>query len=249
LLEQLKRAVCRANLELVRRGLVLETWGNLSAIDRSRGMVVIKPSGVAYSALKPRHMVVVSLAAGRVVEGTLRPSSDTPTHLELYRAWSAIGAVAHTHSLWATAWAQATRPIPPLGTTHADTFFGPVPCTRRLRPAEIRSDYERNTGRVIVETFARLDALQVPAVLVAQHGPFIWGPTAEATVARAAILERVAQMASETLRLAPSARPIGQPLLRKHFLRKHGPDATYGQPGKEPKRSQITRIHGFHRFR
>ena len=229
MLERLKKLVCEANLDLVSRGLVLETWGNLSAIDRARGLVVIKPSGVAYSALKPRHMVVVSLKDGRVVEGTLRPSSDTPTHLELYRAFAGIGAVAHTHSLFATAWAQARRAIPVLGTTHADTFYGPVPCTRPLRPAEIRTEYERNTGKVIVETFARLNPLHVPGVLVAEHGPFVWGRSPEETVSNAAILETVARMASETLRIAPGARPIGRALLDKHFLRKHGPGATYGQ--------------------
>ena len=242
--EELKTAVCRANLDLVARGLVLETWGNLSGIDREEGLVVIKPSGVPYSALRPRHMVVVSLNDGRVVEGKLRPSSDTPTHLELYRAFAGIGAVAHTHSLFATAWAQAEREIPVLGTTHADAFYGPVPCTRPLRAAEIKTDYEQNTGKVIVETFAKLDRgdsplfpqrkkgtvpLCVPGVLVAEHGPFVWGRTPEETVANAAILEAVARMASETLRIAPDAKPIGRVLLDKHFLRKHGPAATYGQ--------------------
>jgi L-ribulose-5-phosphate 4-epimerase len=248
-LENLKKAVCAANLELVSRGLVVETWGNLSGIDRTRGLVVIKPSGVAYSALRPRDMVVVSLATGRVVEGTLQPSSDTPTHLELYRAFAGIGGVAHTHSLYATAWAQARREIPPLGTTHADTFHGPVPCTRPLRPGEIKTHYELNTGKVIVETFMNgdctlfssrekgtvpsesvpIDPLHVPGVLVAEHGPFAWGVSIADTVVHAAVLERVAQMASETLLLSPRARPIGQPLLDKHFLRKHGPDAYYGQ--------------------
>jgi L-ribulose-5-phosphate 4-epimerase len=263
LLEKLKTEVCAANLELVSRGLVIETWGNLSGIDRARGLVVIKPSGVAYSVMKPRDMVVVALDTGKVVEGKLNPSSDTPTHLELYRAFAGIGGVAHTHSLYATAWAQARREIPPLGTTHADTFHGPVPCTRPLRPSEIRSEYERNTGLVIVETFAKLaasgskrrrgdcplfskdgekgtvpfggkgtvliDPLHVPGVLVAEHGPFAWGATIADTAVHAAVLERVAQMASETLLLSPGAKPIGRPLLDKHFLRKHGPGAYYGQ--------------------
>lgn len=229
MLTQLKQSVCRANLELVREGLVIQTWGNASAIDRERGLVVIKPSGVAYDGMKPGHMVVVSLETGEVVEGGLKPSSDTPTHLVLYRAFAAIGGVVHTHSLMATAWAQACRGIPAYGTTQADYWQGEVPCTRALRPAEIRGDYEAATGRVIVERYGQLDPLAHPAVLVASHGPFTWGRTVEDAVHNAAVLEFVARLASETLRINPGVRPMPRALLDKHFLRKHGPGAYYGQ--------------------
>src|ERR1700743_1287329 len=175
MLEKLKAKVCTANLDLVARGLVIETWGNASGIDRQRGLVVIKPSGVAYSGLQPRHMVVVSLTDGKVVEGNLKPSSDTPTHLVLYRTFKEIGGVVHTHSLYATAWAQAGKNLPSYGTTQADYWYGDVPCTRQLRPAEIKTDYEVNTGQVIAETFRGKNPLQHPAVLVASHGPFTWG--------------------------------------------------------------------------
>ncbi|MCS7337301.1 MAG: L-ribulose-5-phosphate 4-epimerase [Verrucomicrobiae bacterium] len=229
MLEELKQAVWRANLDLVAKGLVIETWGNASGIDRQRGLVVIKPSGVPYDAMKSEHMVVVSLEDGSVVEGALKPSSDTPTHLELYRAFAAIGGVVHTHSLYATVWAQARREIPALGTTHADHFYGPVPCTRLMKPREIKTDYELNTGRVIVERFRRLDPMSVPGVLVASHGPFTWGPTVEKAVENAVVLEQVARLALETLRLNPRVRPMQRALLDKHFLRKHGPGAYYGQ--------------------
>ena len=229
MLNQLKRDVCRANLALVKEGLVIQTWGNVSGIDRARGLVVIKPSGVPYDGMTPKDMVVVSLKTGRVVEGRLKPSSDTPTHLVLYRAFPGIGGVVHTHSLYATAWAQARREIPAYGTTQADYWFGEVPCTRALTPREIKSDYETNTGRVIVGTFQRLDPMQHPAVLVASHGPFTWGGDASDAVHNAAVLEFVARLASETLRLDPKVKPMASALLNKHFLRKHGTNAYYGQ--------------------
>jgi L-ribulose-5-phosphate 4-epimerase len=232
MLEQLKSAVCQANLDLVREGLVIQTWGNASGIDRARGLVVIKPSGVAYDVMKPEHMVVVSLETGKVVEGELRPSSDTPTHLVLYRAFPKIGGVVHTHSLYATAWAQAKRALPSYGTTQADYWYGDVPCTRLLTPKEIKTDYEANTGHVIVERFKKLDSMQHPAVLVASHGPFTWGRDAHDAVHNAAVLEFVARLASETLRLNPRLKPMQPALLDKHFLRKHGPDAYYGQKEK-----------------
>ena len=231
MLEELKQQVCEANLRLVAEGLVLQTWGNVSGIDRASGHVVIKPSGVSYRHMKPGHMVVVSLETGKVVEGTLNPSSDTPTHLVLYRAFLAIGGIVHTHSLYATAWAQARREIPALGTTHADHFRGPVPCTRPMTSTEIRGDYEVNTGKVIVERLARLDALACPAVLVSSHGPFTWGRTAVDAVDNAVVLEFLARLASETRRVSPRARPMPGVLLDKHFLRKHGPGAYYGQTG------------------
>jgi L-ribulose-5-phosphate 4-epimerase len=229
MLERLKAEVCQANLDLVAAGLVIQTWGNVSGIDRKRGLVVIKPSGVPYASMKRRHMVVVSLQTGRVVEGSLKPSSDTPTHLVLYRALEGIGGVAHTHSLYATAWAQARRPLLAYGTTQADYWYGQVPCTRRMKPAEIRRDYEANTGRVIVETFKALDPLQHPAVLVASHGPFTWGRDVHEAVHNASVLEFIARLNSETLRIDSRARPLQSGLLDKHFLRKHGPGASYGQ--------------------
>jgi L-ribulose-5-phosphate 4-epimerase len=229
MLEDLKRQVCKANLDLVREGLVIQTWGNASAVDRERGLVVIKPSGVAYGKMKPEHMVVLSLDNGKVLEGDLKPSSDTPTHLVLYRAFKDIGGVVHTHSLYATAWAQAKRGIPSYGTTQADYWYGDVPCTRLMTPAEIETDYEANTGQVIVETFKNLDPMQHPAVLVASHGPFAWGKDVESAVHNAVVLEFVARLAGETLRLDPKIEPMQSALLDKHFLRKHGPKAYYGQ--------------------
>jgi L-ribulose-5-phosphate 4-epimerase len=229
MLENLKRRVCRANLDLVREGLVIQTWGNASAVDRKRGLLVIKPSGVAYDKMKPEHMVVLSLVTGKVVEGDLKPSSDTPTHLVLYRAFKDIGGVVHTHSLYATAWAQARRSIPSYGTTQADYWYGDVPCTRLMTPDEIKTGYEANTGRVIVETFKNLDPMQHPAVLVASHGPFTWGKDVESAVHNAAVLEFIAKLAGETLRLNPQIEPMQSTLLDKHFLRKHGPKAYYGQ--------------------
>jgi len=229
MLKKLKAEVCKANLDLVTEGLVIQTWGNASAVDRERGVVVIKPSGVPYASMKPQHMVAVSLETGKVVDGHLKPSSDTPTHLELYRAFPNIGGIVHTHSLYATAWAQALRPIPAYGTTHADYWHGAVPCTRSLTPPEIKRDYEANTGRVIVETFKKLDPMQHAAVLVANHGPFTWGASVDDAVHNAVVLEFVARLAAETLRLNPKTRPLQPALLDKHFLRKHGPKASYGQ--------------------
>lgn len=229
MLEDLKRTVCEANLELVRRGLVIQTFGNVSGVDRASNCMVIKPSGVGYADLKPEQMVVVSLATGEAMEGKLRPSSDTPTHLVLYRAFTEVGGIVHTHSPHATAWAQAGSEIPPLGTTHADFFEGPVPCTRDLTAGEIRTDYEANTGEVIVSRFARLDPLRTPGVLVVNHGPFAWGRTVAEAVQHAEALEFIARLASETLAINPGARAMPRVLLDKHFLRKHGPGAYYGQ--------------------
>ena len=229
MLRELRTEVCQANLDLVAEGLVIQTWGNVSGIDRRRGLVVIKPSGVPYDGMKPAHMVVVSLETGKVVEGKLKPSSDTPTHLVLYRAFPEIGGVVHTHSLYATAWAQARRGIPSFGTTQADYWYGEVPCTRPLTTKEIKADYEANTGQVIVEAFRKLDPMQHPAVLVASHGPFTWGEDAHDAVHHAGVLEFVARLASETLRIHPQTKPMQPALLGKHFLRKHGAGAYYGQ--------------------
>jgi len=226
---ELKQRVCEANLDLVREGLVIQTFGNVSGIDRERGLVVIKPSGVAYDKMKPEHMTVVALDSGQVVEGDLRPSSDTPTHLVLYRAFKEIGGITHTHSLYATAWAQAQKAIPSFGTTQADSWYGEVPCTRLMTPDEIKTDYEANTGHVIVERFKGLDPMQQPGVLVASHGPFSWGKDPHEAVHNAAILEYVAKLASETLRINTETTPIQSVLLDKHFLRKHGAKAYYGQ--------------------
>jgi len=229
MLEQLKRRVCRANLDLVKEGLVIHTWGNASGIDRRRGLVVIKPSGVPYEGMRPAHQVVLSLETGKVIEGRLKPSSDAHTHLVLYRAFPHVGGVVHTHSLYATAWAQAKRSIPAYGTTQADYWYGPVPCTRSLTRREIQTDYEANTGHVIVETFRELDPRQRPGVLVAGHGPFTWGRDVHEAVRNAAILEVIARLNSETLHLNPNLKPMPSTLLDKHFLRKHGPQAYYGQ--------------------
>ena len=224
----LRDAVCEANIELFRRGLAHFTFGNASAVDRERGLIVIKPSGVPYDALTPESMVVTDLE-GTLVEGHLRPSSDLPTHAALYRAFAGIGGVAHTHSMFATAFAQARRAIPVLGTTHADAFNGPVPVTRPLRRAQIASDYELNTGLAIVRRFRTLDPDAIPAVLVANHGSFCWGPAIGAAVENASYLEEVATMAYCTLLIDSRTRPISAALLDRHFLRKHGADATYGQ--------------------
>jgi L-ribulose-5-phosphate 4-epimerase len=232
MLEKLKQQVFEANLMLVKDGLVIQTWGNASGIDRATGRVVIKPSGVPYSDMKPEHMVVVSLETGKVVEGKLNPSSDTPTHLVLYRAFKDIGGVVHTHSLYATSWAQACREIPAFGTTHADYCYGPVPCTRLMRPKEIKGDYEANTGHVIVERFNKTNALDCPGVLVASHGPFTWGRTPAKAAENAAVLENLAHMAVETLTIKPGAKPMQQVLMDKHFFRKHGANAYYGQKEK-----------------
>lgn len=229
MLDDLKKAVCDANIRLAEEGLAVLSWGNVSGIDRDSGNVVIKPSGVMYGELTHDRMVVVSLATGETVEGDLNPSSDTPTHLELYRAFASVGGVIHTHSLYATAWAQGRREIPVYGTTHADAFYGTIPCTRRMEPAEIRADYELNTGKVIVERFADIDPEQVPGVLVCEHGPFAWGASPEKAVQNGVLLEYVARLASETIHVEPYPRGIRQVLLDKHYLRKHGDDAYYGQ--------------------
>ena len=229
--EALKQAVWRANLDLVDAGLVILTWGNVSAADRDAGVMAIKPSGVAYANLGPDDIVVVSLANGRVVEGSLKPSSDTPTHLHLYREFSTIGGIAHTHSPNAVSWAQAERDIPCLGTTHADHFHGPIPVTRRLSADEVRGPYEHNTGLVIAECFRTrgLDTTAMPGVLVAGHGPFAWGATARGAVENAIALEATARMALDTLRINPEAGGVDQVLLDRHHQRKHGDSAYYGQ--------------------
>lgn len=231
MLEKLKEEVCKANLDLVAEGLVIQTWGNASAVDRASGVMVIKPSGVPYSEMKPEHMVCVSLETSKVVEGKLKPSSDTDTHLILYREFPKIGGVVHTHSLYATSWAQACKPLLAYGTTQADYWYGDVPCTRKLTGAEIKNDYEANTGDVIVETFRKLkfDPMHHPAVLVASHGPFTWGKDAHDAVHNASVLEFIARLNSETLRINPKIKPMQSVLLDKHFMRKHGPKATYGQ--------------------
>lgn len=228
MLDSLKRTVVEANQELQRQNLVVYTWGNVSAIDRKEGLVVIKPSGVAYDDLTPDTMVVLDLE-GKVVEGDLRPSSDTPTHLELYRNFPEIGGVVHTHSPWATAWAQAGEGIPCMGTTHADYFYGEIPCTRPLTVDEVSKEYELETGRVIVKRFGSLDYRQVPAVLVAEHGPFTWGSDAANAVHNSVVLEEVAKMALLSRQLGRGSQPISQHVLDKHYLRKHGTDAYYGQ--------------------
>ena len=227
MLQELKKEVCQANLDLVRYGLVIFTWGNVSGIDRRKGLMVIKPSGVSYDGMKPEDMVVLDLE-GKRVEGKLNPSSDAPTHLYLYRKLESIGGIVHTHSEWATSWAQARRSIPAYGTTHADYFYGEIPCTRELTEAEVQENYEHNTGVVIVETFRELDPLAVPGVLVGQHGPFAWGKTPHEAVHNAKVMEEVAKMAyrSETLGNTGTIDPY---LLDKHYLRKHGKDAYYGQ--------------------
>ena len=224
----LKNDVFERNLELVRHGLVVLTWGNVSGIDREAGLVAIKPSGVPYDRMTAEDIVVVDLE-GRVVAGTLNPSSDLPTHLALYRAFPTAGGIVHTHSPKAVAWAQARRGIPAFGTTHADHFHGAVPCTRELTPAEVAEDYERNTGLVIEGRFHDLDPEAFPGVLVAGHGPFAWGPTPRKAVENAVALEQIAAMALDTLRLDPSAEPAPSYVLDKHYFRKHGPGAYYGQ--------------------
>ncbi|WP_319501765.1 L-ribulose-5-phosphate 4-epimerase [uncultured Draconibacterium sp.] len=227
MLEQLKEEVFKANLELVELDLVIFTWGNVSAIDREKGLVVIKPSGVSYEDMKAGDMVVVDME-GNVVEGNLKPSSDTATHLVLYKAFEGISGVVHTHSAWATSWAQAGRSIPALGTTHADYFYGAIPCTRKLTEEEVTTAYEVETGNVIVETFEGLDPVAIPGVLVNNHGPFSWGTSANNAVHNAKVMEEVAKMAHTALQLTPGAE-IDQFLLDKHYLRKHGKNAYYGQ--------------------
>jgi len=228
MLEQLKQSVCEANLQLQKRNLVIYSWGNVSGIDRKAGIVAIKPSGVSYDELTPDKMVLLSLD-GRIVEGNLKPSSDTPTHLELYRNFKNIGGICHTHSPNATIWAQAGREIPCLGTTHADNFYGPIPVTKPMTKTQIETDYELNTGKVIVKRFARLDPMHIPAVLVANHGPFTWGKDAAEAVENAVVLEQTAMMALGTICINPKQKKISQILLDKHYLRKHGKNAYYGQ--------------------
>ena len=230
MLTELRKKVLDANLELVRQGLVIYTWGNVSGIDREKGWVVIKPSGVEYGEMTADDLVIVDLD-GKVVEGTLRPSSDTPTHLELYKAFPAIGGVVHTHSTYAVAWAPAGRDIPSLGTTHADYFHGPVPCTGDLSAEQVAGAYEAETGRLIAETFRGRNAVETPGVLVRNHGPFTWGKDPAEAVYHARVLEEVARMAKLTLELNPAAA-IPKILEDKHFLRKHGPGAYYGQTKK-----------------
>jgi L-ribulose-5-phosphate 4-epimerase len=232
MLTDLKEAVFKANLDLARSGLVIMTFGNVSGIDRRKGIVAIKPSGVAYDSLKADDIVLVDLE-GQVVEGWLNPSSDTPTHIEIYKAFPEVGGVAHAHSEFATVFAQARREIPCYGTTHADVFHGPVPLTRLLVESEVAANYERNTGKVIVERFAGLEPLGLPAVLVAGHGPFAWGRAPAEAVETSVILEQVAKMAYRTMALDPRLAPLDRHILEKHFLRKHGPDAYYGQKKKE----------------
>jgi len=227
---QLKEEVLKANLALPQHDLVTFTWGNVSGIDRNTGLVVIKPSGVPYEQLTIEDLVVVDLE-GNIVEGELRPSSDTPTHLALYRALPEIGGIVHTHSPWATSWAQAKRSIPAFGTTHADYFYGEIPCTRELSDEEIEAAYEEETGHVIIETLSELhlEAVAVPGVLVANHAPFCWGKDADEAVHNAVVLEEVAKMGIHALNLNPSLTPIKQSILDKHYLRKHGANAYYGQ--------------------
>ena len=229
MLEQLKEKVFQANLQLPKHGLITFTWGNVSGIDREQGLVVIKPSGVSYDVMKADDMVVVDLKTGKTVEGSLKPSSDTPTHIELYKAFPNIGGVVHTHSRWATTFAQAGRGIMALGTTQGDYFYGEIPCTRKMTVAEIQDEYEKETGTVIIETFQGKDANAIPAVLVYSHGPFTWGTDAMDAVHNAVVLEEVAFMNFHTMMLEPNIPSMQQELLDKHYLRKHGANAYYGQ--------------------
>ena len=241
MLEELKKKVCQANLDLVKHGLVLFTWGNVSAIDRESGLVVIKPSGVSYDHMKLEDMVVVDLD-GKVVEGELNPSSDTPTHVVLYKAFPHIGGVVHTHSTYATAWAQAGENIPNIGTTHADYFHEDIPCTRNMKKAEVFGEYEKETGNVIVETFKEINPDDTPAVLVKNHGPFAWGKDADNAVHNAVVLEEVAKMAfiacnvhmsfNVNMGLMSNKPSMNKHLIEKHYSRKHGPNAYYGQKKK-----------------
>ena len=228
MLEELKEKVYRAKMSLVEHGLVIFTWGNVSGIDREKGLVVIKPSGVSYDTMKASDMVVVSLADGTVVEGDLRPSSDTPTHLALYRAFPEIGGVVHTHSTYATAWAQAGIDLPNIGTTHADYFHNDIPCTRDMNAAEVGGDYELETGNVIVERFIGMNPIHTPGVLVKNHGPFAWGKNPHDAVHNAVVMEQVAKMAFVAYQVNP-ALTMNPLLVEKHFSRKHGPNAYYGQ--------------------
>ena len=232
MLEQLKELVFQANLLLPKHGLITFTWGNVSGIDREQGLVVIKPSGVDYEVMKAEDMVVVDLERGGTVEGSLKPSSDTPTHLELYKAFPNIGGIVHTHSRWATSFAQAGRGIAALGTTHGDYFHGEIPCTRKMTTAEIEGEYEKETGLVIKETFQEKNPDSIPAVLVHSHGPFAWGTDSLDAVHNSVVLEEVAFMNFHTVMLEPGIPPMQQELLDKHYLRKHGTNAYYGQTKK-----------------
>ena len=231
MLEELKEIVCKANLELPKYGLVTFTWGNVSGVDREKGLMVIKPSGVEYDNMTPEDMVVVSLATGEKVEGKWKPSSDTATHVALYNAFPNIGGIVHTHSRWATSWAQAGKGIPAYGTTHGDYFYGEIPCTRKMTPAEIAGEYELETGNVIIESFKvrGIDPDQVPTVLVNSHGPFAWGTDPHNAVHNSVVLEELAFMAFHTEVMNPGISPMQQELLDKHYLRKHGKNAYYGQ--------------------
>lgn len=228
MLEKTKENVLKANLMLPKYNLVTFTWGNVSEIDRDKNLIVIKPSGVEYDEMTTEKMVVLNLN-GKVVEGKLRPSSDTATHLELYKSFPNIGGIVHTHSPWATIWAQAGEGIPCYGTTHADHFYGKVPCTRKIRESEIRNEYEKETGKVIVETFEKISPEDIKAVLVNSHGPFVWGENAQQAVKNSVVLEEVAKMAYHTIQLDNEKKSINSTLLDKHFLRKHGKNSYYGQ--------------------
>ncbi len=231
--DELRKAVCSANIELPKHNLVIYSWGNVSGIDRATGIVAIKPSGVAYHDLTPDKIVLLDLD-GNIVEGDFKPSSDTPTHLELYRNFEAIGGVCHTHSPAATAWAQACREIPCFGTTHADFFYGPIPLTEAMSEDAIQNEYELNTGRAIVKQFAGMDPMQTPAVLVANHGPFTWGKTPADALESMVVLEQIAAMAHHTVTINPKQDQISKALLDKHYLRKHGKNAYYGQGSPGP---------------
>ena len=235
MLEKLKREVFKANIDLVKHGLVIHTWGNVSGKDHETGLVVIKPSGVSYSSMKEEDMVVLD-SDGNIVEGKYKPSTDSPTHLFLYNTWPSLGGIVHTHSSYATAWAQAGKDIPPLGTTHADHFYGVVPCTRELTAVEVETEYELNTGKVIVERLKGIDPLAVPSSLVSYHGPFCWGLDPAEAVYNAVALEEIARMAFYTVLLKKS-EPVESYLLNKHFKRKHGKDAYYGQGEKKNKQT------------
>ncbi|MBR6531670.1 MAG: L-ribulose-5-phosphate 4-epimerase [Clostridia bacterium] len=229
MLENLKEAVCKANLELPKHGLITFTWGNVSGVDRESGLMVIKPSGVEYDGMTADDMVVVSLETGEKVEGKWKPSSDTATHVALYNAFPEIGGIVHTHSRWATSFAQAGRDIPSYGTTHGDYFYGDIPCTRKMTPEEIAGEYEKETGNVIIETFRNINENDIPAVLVNSHGPFAWGTDPMNAVHNAVVLEELAFMALHTEMLNPDVSKMQQELLDKHYLRKHGKNAYYGQ--------------------
>ena len=229
MLKELKKEVYEANILLPKYNLITFTWGNVSGIDREKGLVVIKPSGVEYDSMDYKDMVIVDLNTSEIIDGNLNPSSDTQTHLEIYRNFKEIGGIVHTHSLWATIFAQANKDIPPFGTTHSDYFYGSIPCTRKMTDSEIDMDYELETGKVIVETFKDINPMEIPGVLVANHGPFTWGKNPLEAVHNAVVLEEIAHMAWHNKVIDPNLKSINQKLLDKHFLRKHGKDAYYGQ--------------------